>query len=100
MTEQDFLKDRKTQDSVIKNLIDLGEASNNIMRIDPVLAQTDPDLWQHLSGAYDMRIKLTHGYRGVDASVVWNTMTVYLPEFARLVVTTLAEHRAADSDTQ
>ena len=94
MTEEQFLKDRKTQDSVIKNLIDIGEAGNNAMQIEPDLEQARPVLWQHISGAYEMRIKLTHGYRGIDASVVWNTVKIYLPEFSKAIDTFLDEHSA------
>lgn len=94
MTKEQFLKDRKTQDSVIKNLIDVGEAANNLMHIDPDFQQTRPDLWQHMSGAYEMRIKLTHGYRNIDSGVVWDTVKIYLPDFFSVVETFLAEHRA------
>lgn len=91
LTEEQFLEDRKTQDAVIKNLIDIGEAGNNVMQINPDLEQSRSDLWQHMSGAYEMRIKLTHGYRNIDASVVWNTVKTYLPEFSRVVEIHLAK---------
>ena len=48
---EQFLADRKTQDSVIKNLVDIGEAANNIMRLDPGFEQQSPELWPHLGSA-------------------------------------------------
>jgi uncharacterized protein with HEPN domain len=96
MAEDRFLSDRKTQDSVIKNLIDIGEASNNIMQLDPECEQSSPDLWNHLSGSYEMRIKLTHGYRSIDAEVIWNTVKVYLPDFDRIVRLTLSVPLTSD----
>jgi hypothetical protein len=100
MSEEAFLNDMKTQDAVIKNLIDVGEASNNAMQIDPALKQMRPELWQHLLGAYEMRIKLTHGYRSVDAGIVWATANLYLPEFFRVVEIALSEIRSSDQGIQ
>lgn len=86
-----FLADRKTQDSVIKNLVDIGEAANNIMRLDPDLEQQAPVLWPHLGAVSEMRIKLTHGYRGTDALVVWNTAKIDMPILDKLIAQTIAE---------
>jgi uncharacterized protein with HEPN domain len=90
--KEQFLADRKTQDSVIKNMVDIGEAANNIMRINPALEKARPDLWPHLAAIYEMRIKLTHGYRSIDALVVWNTAKIDLPVFDRLVAQAIANY--------
>lgn len=86
MTAAQFVADsieaHKTRDSVIKNMIDIGEAANNIMQLAPDIEQHNATLWLHLRGAYDMRIKLTHGYRSVNDRIVWNTAADYLPELA------------------
>lgn len=42
-------------------------------------------MWRHLRGAYDMRIKLTHGYRSVNDRIVWNTAADYLPELSMCI---------------
>lgn len=90
LTVQQFVADsvdaHKTRDSVIKNLIDIGEAANNIMQLAPEIEQRNPAMWLHLRGAYDMRIKLTHGYRSVNDRIVWNTVVDYLPELSTSVV--------------
>jgi uncharacterized protein with HEPN domain len=91
LTAEQFVADsvdaHKTRDSVIKNMIDIGEAANNIMQLDPGIEQRDQPLWLHLRGAYDMRIKLTHGYRSVNDRIVWNTVADYLPELAACIAT-------------
>ena len=89
LTVEQFVADsmdaHKTRDSVIKNMIDIGEAANNIMQLTPENEQCNPALWLHLRGAYDMRIKLTHGYRSVDDRIVWNTAVSYLPELSAFI---------------
>jgi uncharacterized protein with HEPN domain len=87
---EQFLDDRKTQDSVIKNLVDIGEAANNIMRLDPGLEQQSPELWPHLGSVYEMRIKLTHGYRSIDGLIVWNTARIDLPVLDQLIAQAIA----------
>lgn len=86
MTAETFVADNveahKTRDSVIKNLIDIGEAANNIMQLAPDIEQRNAALWLHLRAAYDMRIKLTHGYRSINDRVVWNTAADYLPDLS------------------
>jgi uncharacterized protein with HEPN domain len=61
-------------------MIDIGEAANNIMQLAPEIEQRNVTMWLHLRGAYDMRIKLTHGYRSVNDRIVWNTVTHFLPD--------------------
>lgn len=90
LTAEQFVADNldahKTRDSVIKNMIDIGEAANNIMQLAPEIEQRNPETWRHLRGAYDMRIKLTHGYRSVNDMIVWNTVTDYLPELSTRIL--------------
>lgn len=89
LTGEQFVADsvdaHKTRDSVIKNMIDIGEAANNIMQLAPDIEQRNAELWLHLRGAYDMRIKLTHGYRSINDRIVWNTASDYLPELAMCI---------------
>lgn len=81
LTEEQFLGDGKTVRAVAKGLSDIGEAANQIMSIDPGLAQRNPAIWQHLRKIYAMRNVLTHGYFRTDASVVWETVKNDLPRF-------------------
>ena len=85
LTKKQFLHDGKTQRAVIESIIVIGEAANNIMRIDPGIEQRNPEAWQHFREAYDMRIVLTHEYFRVDASVVWDTVKNDLPALEALL---------------
>ncbi|MBN8476198.1 HepT-like ribonuclease domain-containing protein [Sulfuritalea sp.] len=85
LTKEEFLADGKTQRAVLESLIVIGEAANRVMRLDPVLAQRNPDAWQQFRDAYDMRIVLTHEYFRVDAAVVWETVKNDLPQLNALV---------------
>ena len=55
------------------------------MLLDPQLQQREPALWQHLQDVYAMRIRLTHHYHRVDASVVYATLQIHLPLFEAMV---------------
>lgn len=66
-----------------------------IMQLAPEIEQHNPEMWRHLRGAYDMRIKLTHGYRSVNDLIVWNTVTDYLPELSACI---LSEQSSASGD--
>ena len=62
-------QNRMVQDTVIRNLEIIGEASKNIERIAPEFISAHPEL--PLAFAYDMRNLLAHGYYKVDLIVVW-----------------------------
>lgn len=99
LTVEQFIADtldaHKTRDSVIKNMIDIGEAANNIMQLAPEIEHIHPAMWRHLRGAYDMRIKLTHGYRSVNDRIVWNTAADYLPELGMCIMAELSRNMGA-----
>lgn len=79
MDELAFLKDKKTQDAVIRNFEIIGEASNNVRKHYPeFVGQHDDIPW---GVAYEMRNALAHGYFKVDLQIVWNTIH---DDFAKL----------------
>jgi uncharacterized protein with HEPN domain len=78
MSEVDFLADEKTQDAVIRNFENIGEASRNIERYHQKFA-ADHD-YLPLGFAYEMRNALSHGYFKVDLEIVWNTIHTNLPQ--------------------
>ena len=50
----------------------IGEAANNIQRVDPVFAKKNAEIpWQVM---YAMRNRLSHGYEKVDNEMVWETL--------------------------
>lgn len=66
LTLRQFSNNGLVQDAVIRNLI--GEASRNILKIDPLFEQDHPD--PELSSAYQMRNALAHGYFSIDVALV------------------------------
>lgn len=85
MEEEAFLADGKTQRAVISSLVCIGEAANRIMSLAPDLEVRQPDLWENLHNAYDMRNFLTHEYFRVDTGVVWATLRNNIPELERQI---------------
>ena len=73
---------KKNQDSVIRNLEIIGEATKKISK---KLKSQYPDIpWKEMSG---MRDKLIHDYFGVDVDVVWKTVNDDIPFLKSLIET-------------
>lgn len=74
-----FLRDRKTQDAVIRNLEIIGQALKDF-GVD-VLSEIEPKMpWREIAG---MRNVLAHEYLGVDMEMVWNTVQCHLDPLQR-----------------
>jgi len=74
LTYQRFLRDKKTQDAVVRNLEIIGEAAKNIS---DALKEKYPQVpWKELAGVRD---KLIHHYFGVNLEVVWDIVKQELP---------------------
>jgi len=83
MDEMAFLASKLVQDAVIRNIEIIGEASNNIQRVDPVFAAQHAEIpWQVM---YAMRNRVSHGYDKVDFEMVWKTICNDLPDLYKLV---------------
>lgn len=76
-TQDQFGTNRLVQDAVIRNLEIIGEASRNVLKIDPRFQLDHPEV--ELSSAYQMRNALAHGYFSIDIAMVWRTITNDLP---------------------
>jgi len=73
-TLEDFSKDDKTIDAVVRNMEIIGEASKQLQE---EIRQLDSEIpWKAITG---MRDKLIHDYFGVDVRFVWNTVEQDLP---------------------
>jgi uncharacterized protein with HEPN domain len=71
---ENFLKDIKTQDAVIRNLEIIGEAVKNIS--DDFKDKHPQILWKDWAGVRD---KLIHHYFGVNLEVLWYIIKDDLP---------------------
>lgn len=75
---EEFQKDEKTKDAVVRNLEIIGEAVRNIPED---FKEKYPDVdW---NGAAGMRDKLIHEYFGVSFLIVWETTKSDLPPFKK-----------------
>lgn len=75
---EDFLRDVKTQDAVLRSFEIMGEAAK---RVSPSFQDRAPEIpWRRLAGFRDV---LIHQYEGVDLEEVWKRIEIDLPPLAR-----------------
>ncbi|OGQ53187.1 MAG: hypothetical protein A3J24_09785 [Deltaproteobacteria bacterium RIFCSPLOWO2_02_FULL_53_8] len=73
-TLEEFMRDDKTLDAVLRNLEVIGEASKNLP--DGIRKDNPRVDWKSAS---EMRNKLIHEYFGVSVRIVWETIKEDLP---------------------
>lgn len=96
MSKDDFLRDKRTQQAAILNLIIIGEASTKVVDRYPAFAARHPDVpWNGMRG---MRNRLAHGYFDINLDVVWDTIRIALPDLTAQMASLLAD--SDDEDTQ
>jgi len=80
-SKDDFIKDRRTQQAVVLNLITIGEAASRIVTEHKDFATAHSEIpWAQMRG---MRNRMAHGYFDIDLSIVWDTVQSSLPELER-----------------
>ncbi len=84
-----FEKNPMCQSAVERELITIGEASKKILDDHGDFVRLHPEL--PFKKAYDLRVKLTHGYTSINARTVWGTIQDNLPDFARKIREILPE---------
>ena len=88
LSHDDFFKDSKTQDAVVRNLEIIGEAAR---RIPEEIRKRYPGIpWSQIVG---LRNRLAHGYFVVDMEVVWQIAVNELPALRRGLEAILSEER-------
>ena len=71
---EEFLKDKKTQDAVLRNIEILGEAAKNLSK---GLKDKHKDIeWKNIAG---MRDKIDHFYFGIKWELVWSVINDKIP---------------------
>lgn len=74
-TFNQFKKDYKTVDAVIRNFEIIGEASR---KLPDHIKENNPDLpWDEM---YLLRNKVSHEYFGIDYEIIWDVCINHLPE--------------------
>ena len=77
---EDFKKDRKTYQAVIREFEIIGEATKNIYKDLKEIYPTYP--WRRI---IDFRNKISHEYFGIDFAFLWNTSFDKLPELKKII---------------
>jgi len=76
MDYNEFLEDPKTQSAVIRQFEIIGEA---VKKLDATITDTYPEVdWSAIAGMRDL---LIHHYFGVDLDIVWQSLSIDLPQF-------------------
>ena len=77
---EDFIKDSKTIDAVIRNFEIIGEAAN---RLSEEFKDKNPDIdWHRIRG---FRNRIVHDYFGIDHSIVWLIKETFLPQMIKQI---------------
>ena len=80
LTCDDFSKDEKTIDAVVRNLEIIGEASN---RFPNEFTDRHPEIeWRQIVG---LRHRIVHEYFGVDREIIWHIIQHDLPRLKSLL---------------
>ncbi len=75
LTFDDFAKDRKTIDAIVRNFEIIGEAVKNVPKSLKLEYPVIP--WKKMAG---MRDRIIHEYFGVDIEILWKTIKEDLPK--------------------
>ncbi len=86
LTYEEFIKDRKTLNAVVRSIEIIGEASKNIPEQIKEKYQDLP--WKQMAG---MRDKLIHAYFGVDTETLWKAAKDNIPHLKASIQKMLKE---------
>lgn len=88
---EDVLGDPVRERAVIRSLEIVGEAAK---ALPAGFHETHPEIeWRKVGG---MRDRLIHGYFSVNHDIVWDVITVHIPELAKVVDSALAENENSE----
>ena len=81
LTAETYIADDLHRSAVERQLLIVGEALNNLRKVDPEIAGKIPDLVRIIG----LRNVLAHGYAVVDDLVVWQAASTRIPELLTTV---------------
>jgi uncharacterized protein with HEPN domain len=87
-----FIKDRKTLNAVVRSIEIIGEASKNIP--EPIKQKYKELPWKQMAG---MRDKLIHAYFGVDTETLWKAAKNNIPTLKAAIQKMLKEQEKQSS---
>ena len=83
MNKDDFLKDKRTQQAIIYNILIIGEAATKIINEHPDFVAAYPEIpWREMRG---IRNRMAHGYYELDLVIIWDTVTGYLDKLSQQI---------------
>jgi uncharacterized protein with HEPN domain len=80
MSYDEFIRDKKTLNAVIRSIEIMGEAAKSIPASIQEKNASVP--WKKMSG---MRDRLIHGYFGIDNEILWKTIKEDLPPLLPII---------------
>jgi uncharacterized protein with HEPN domain len=90
---EDFVKDKKTINAVVRSLEVIGEATKKIP--DNIRLKYPEIPWKRMAG---MRDKLIHEYFGIDLEIVWEVTNSELPPIEPLIQKVLDDFESETKD--
>lgn len=95
MSKESFLRDRRTQQAVVLNLMTIGEVAARIANDHKEFAEAHPEIpWAQMRG---MRNRMVHGYFDIDLNIVWQTVQSSLPKLERNIAAALEKSKARNA---
>ena len=77
LSKEDFLRDKRTQQAVILNLILVGEEATKLLKDHEPFADQHQEVPRR--GMKGMRNRIAHGYFEINLDTVWDTVQMALP---------------------